>query len=351
MAKKLIIKQKAFDNQKYFDAQTSAIIKRCNKFSKLYLEIGGKLLFDGHASRVLPGYDGRNKIKLLKKIKNQLEVLYCINSKELAKGKTWSDTGLTLDELAIKETNELKKNGIKVLGIVATRFNGEIKAIELEKKLKKLKTKLFFTKEIKGYPNNLKQIFGKNGFNKQDRINTTRKIIIITGAGAGSGKMFTCMSQIYLDYKLGINSGYAKLETFPIWNLPLTHPVNIAYEAATSDLGDKNMLDLKHKKEYGVSSVNYNRDIENFDLLKKIINEFIPKENYMHSYKSPTDMGINHAKEGIVNDLIVQEASKQEIIRRYYFFSKRAQEGAVNKNTIKRMKELLKKAKINLNNK
>ena len=337
-----------FDNQKYFNAQTSAIIERCNKFSKLYLEIGGKLLFDGHASRVLPGYDGRNKIKLLKKIKKEIEVLYCINSKELEKGKTWSDTGLTLDELAIKETNELKKNKIKVLGIVATRFNGETKAIQLEKKLKKLKTKLFFTKEINGYPNNLKQVFGKNGFEKQDRILSTKKIIIITGAGAGSGKMFTCMSQIYQDYKLGINSGYAKWETFPIWNLPINHPINIAYEAATSDLGDKNMFDLRHKKEYGIDSVNYNRDIENFDLLKKIINEFVPKENYMHSYKSPTDMGINHAKDGIIDDLVVQEAAKQEILRRYYFFSKRAQEGAVNKNTVKRMKELLKKANIEL---
>jgi len=340
--------EKGFDNKKYFKAQTSAIIERCNKFSKLYLEIGGKLLFDGHATRVLPGYDGRNKIKLLKKLKKEIEVLYCINSKELEKGKTWSDTGLTLDKLAIKETNELKKNKIKVLGIVATRFNGEKKAIELEKKLKKQKTILFFTKEIKGYPNNLKLVFGKNGFEAQDRINSTRKIIIITGAGAGSGKMFTCMSQIYQDDKLGINSGYAKWETFPIWNLPLNHPVNIAYEAATADLGDKNMMDLRHKKAYGINSVNYNRDIENFDLLKKITNEFVPKENYMHLYKSPTDMGINHAKEGIINDSIVQEASNQEILRRYYFFYERAKKGEINKNTVERMKELLKKANIKL---
>ncbi len=337
-----------FDNKKYFLAQTSAIIERCDKFSKLYLEIGGKLLFDGHASRVLPGYDGRNKIKLLKKLKKQIEVLYCINSKELEKGKTWSDTGLTLDKLAIKETSELKKNKIKVLGIVATRFNGEKKATQLKQKLKKHKIDLFYTKEIKGYPNNLKLVFGKNGFEAQDRINTTKKIIIITGAGAGSGKMFTCMSQIYQDDKLGINSGYAKWETFPIWNLPITHPVNIAYEAATSDLGDKNMMDLRHKKAYGKISVNYNRDIENFDLLKKIINEFVPKENYMHSYKSPTDMGINYAKEGIIDNSIVEEAAKQEIIRRYYFFLERAKIGAVNKNTPKRMKELLKKANIKL---
>ncbi len=340
--------KKAFDNNKYFKAQTCAIIERCNKFSKLYLEIGGKLLFDGHASRVLPGYNGTNKIKLLKRLKNQIEVLYCISSKELEKGKTWSDTGLTLDKLAIKETTALKKEGIKVLGIVATRCNGGKKVIQLKKKLKKLKINLFYTKEIKGYPNNLKLVFGKNGFELQARIKTTKKIIIITGAGAGSGKMFTCMSQIYQDYKEGIDSGYAKWETFPIWNLPLNHPVNIAYEAATADLGDRNLLDLRHKKAYGINAVNYNRDIENFDLLKKIINEFVPKSNYMHSYKSPTDMGINHAKEGIIDDTLVQEASKQEILRRYYFFIKRVKDGDNQKRTIKRMKELLKKANIKL---
>lgn len=340
--------KKAFDNKKYFKAQTSAIIERCNKFSKLYLEIGGKLIFDGHASRVLPGYDGRNKIKLLKKMKKQIEVLYCINSKELEKGETWSDTGLTLDELAIKETTILKKEGIKVLGVVATRFSGQKKAIQLKKKLDKNKINLFYTKEIKGYPNNLKLVFGKNGFETQERITTTKKIIIITGAGAGSGKMFTCMSQIYQDDKLGINSGYAKWETFPIWNLPITHPVNIAYEAATADLGDKNMLDLRHKKAYGVNSVNYNRDIENFELLKKITNEFVPKDNYMHSYKSPTDMGINHAKSGIIDDSIVQEASKQEILRRYYFFLEKKKKGETKEETLKRMNNLLKKSKLKL---
>jgi uncharacterized protein (UPF0371 family) len=340
------MQKKGFDNKKYFNAQTKAILERCNKFSKLYLEIGGKIIFDGHAFRVLPGYKGENKIKLLKKIKKDIEVLYCINSIELEKGNTWSDTGLTLDKLALKETSELKKNGIKILGIVATRFNNQKKAITLKKKLSKKGINLFYTKEIQGYPNSLKQIFGPNGFDKQNRIETTRKIIIITGAGANSGKMFTCMSQIYHDYKAKVNSGYAKFETFPIWNLPLNHPVNLAYEAATADLGDKNMIDEKHKKEYGIESVNYNRDIENFDLLKKIISEFIPKENYMHSYKSPTDMGINHAKEGIINDRIVQEASKQEILRRYNFFKERVKIGAVNKNAVKRMKEILKKANL-----
>jgi len=335
-----------FDNKKYFSAQTNAILERCNKFSKLYLEIGGKLLFDGHATRVLPGYDGENKIKLLKSIKKDLEVLYCINAKELERQCTWSDTGLTLDKLAIKETTILKKKGIKVLGIVVCRFHGEKRALALKKKVEQTGGKVFFTKEIKGYPDDLKKVFGANGFAAQDWIKTTKKIIAVTGAGAGSGKMFTCMSQIYQDDKQGISSGYAKWETFPIWNLPLNHPINIAYEAATADLGDKNMYDLRHEKAYGIKSVNYNRDIENFDLLMKIINQFVPKDNYMHKYKSPTDMGINMAKKGIVNDKIVSQAARNEIVRRYTFFKQRIANGETEGATLKRMNALLKKAGI-----
>lgn len=335
-----------FDNKKYFSAQKKAVLERCVKFHKLYLELGGKLLFDGHATRVLPGFDGRNKIKLLRRIREHVEVLYCINAQELQKGNTWSDTGLTLDKLALKETHVLRRNGIKVLGIVVSRFSGQKKAVEFKKEVEEKGGNVFFTKEIEGYPNNLKKVFGPKGFAAQEHIKTNRKIIAVTGAGAGSGKMFLCMSQIYGDDKFGINSGYAKWETFPIWNLPLNHPVNIAYEAATADLGDKNMPDTLHEKAYGIKSVNYNRDIENFVLLKKIISKFVPAHNYMHSYKSPTDMGINHAREGIVNDAIIQEAAKKEILRRYHFFKQRATKGEVSKKTVKRMEELLEKAKI-----
>jgi len=340
----LLANNKGFDNKKYFSAQTKALLERVSKFSKLYLELGGKLLYDGHASRVLPGFDPKNKLKLIKKLRNKVEVLYCINAKELEKGNTWSDTGLTLDKLALKETNELKKNGIKVLGIVVCRFSGQKKAIDFKKKVKANGGKVFFTKEINGYPNNLKKVFGKQGFAAQDWIKTTKQIIIVTGAGAGSGKMFLCMSQIYGDDKHKINSGYAKWETFPIWNLPLEHPVNIAYEAATADLGDKNMYDKRHEKAYGIRSVNYNRDIENFDLLKKIITQFVPQNNYMHKYKSPTDMGISMAKKGITNDTDVKEAAKNEILRRYYFFKKKTLQGETNPKTLKRMKQLIKKA-------
>lgn len=335
-----------FDNEKYFSAQKKAIVERVEKFSKLYLEFGGKLLFDGHATRVLPGYEGDNKLKLIESMKENVEVLYCINATELELQHKWSDTGLTLDKLALRETMELEKRGISVLGIVVCRQNGEKRSIKFKREVEERGGKVFFTKEIKGYPNDLKKVFGKNGFDAQDYIPTTKKIIIVTGAGANSGKMFTCMSQIYQDYKRGVNAGYAKWETFPIWNLPIEHPVNIAYESATADILDKNKYDKLHEKAYGEKAVNYNRDVENFYLLKKIIKQFIPKENYMHSYKSPTNMGVNMAKDGIINDSVVQEAARKEILRRYDFFKEKLKTKEVNKKTILRMKQLLKKAKI-----
>jgi len=338
--------QAGFDNAKYFQTQTAAILERVGKFSKLYLELGGKLLFDGHATRVLPGFDGENKIKLLRRLRRKVEVLYCINARELEKGNTWSDTGLTLDKLALKETTELKKKGIKVLGIVVCRFSGQKKALAFKQKVERVGGKVFFTKEISGYPYELKKVFGARGFEAQEWIETTRPIIVVTGAGAGSGKMFLCMSQIYGDYKHSINSGYAKWETFPIWNLPLEHPVNIAYEAATADLGDENMYDAEHYKAYGIKAVNYNRDVENFDLLKMIIGQFVPANNYMHQYKSPTDMGINMAKKGIANDAVVREAAHREIMRRYHFFNERVEKGEADKETMKRMEKLVKKAEI-----
>jgi uncharacterized protein (UPF0371 family) len=335
----------AFDNKKYLTKQKDALLKRVSKFSKLYLEIGGKLIFDGHASRVLPGYDGKNKLNMLKELGSIVEVLYCINAKELEKGNTWSDTGLTLDKLAMKETKALKRNKIKVLGIVLTRFSGEKSAIEFKRMAKKKGINVFFTKEISGYPENMKKVFGKNGFKSQDAIKTTRKIIAVTGAGAGSGKMFLCMSQIYSDDKKGIDSGYAKFETFPIWNLSLDHPVNLAYEAATADLGDKNRYDVLHQKAYGIKSVNYNRDIENFVLLKKIIKQFIPKQNFMHSYKSPTDMGINMAKEGIADDAKIREAAVKEILRRKKFFTKRKMDSPARKKILERIEKIIEKIK------
>lgn len=337
-----------FDNEKYFLAQKNSIFERVRKFSKLYLEFGGKLLFDGHATRVLPGYEGDNKIKLIESMKEDVEVLYCISAKEIESQVPWSDTGYTVDRLALRETSVLEKRGIKVLGIVVGRYNGEKRVKKFQKEASEEGKKVFLEKEVKGYPNDLKKVFGKSGFEAQENILTTKKIIIVTGVGASSGKMFTCLSQIYQDYKRGVNSGYAKWETFPIWNLPIDHPVNIAYEAATADIFDKNKYDKLHERAYGEKAVNYNRDVENFYLLKKMIKQFIPKDNYMHNYKSPTDMGVNKAKEGIANDIIVQDAARKEILRRYDFFKEKIKIKEVNKKTILRMKQLIKKAKIDL---
>jgi len=335
-----------FNNEKYFSAQLKAIRARVNKFDKLYLEIGGRLTFDGHASRVLLGYNPKNKINILKALGKDLGVLYCISAIELEKEHDhhygWSDTKMKVDELALKEIEELEREGIKVIGIVATRFSGQENALKFKEKLHNLGRELYFTKTIKGYPHNFNNVFGKKGFDAQEMVPTNQKIIGVTGAGANSGKMFFCLSQVYHEEKRGVSAGYAKLETFPIWNLPLTHEVNVAYEAATADIGDVIMIDPFHKKAHNIIAVNYNRDIENFYILKRIIQRIVPKSNFMQTYKSPTDMGMNMAKYGIVDDKVCKRAGREEILRRNEFYSK-ALKNSKRKETLKRMKELLKK--------
>jgi len=340
--------KKGFDNEKYLREQSRAIQKRVSKFDKLYLEIGGRLTRDGHAARVLPGYEPHNKLKLLKKLGKDLGVLYCISSSKLESGATWSDTGLTLDKLAMKETKMLEEMGIEVMGIVATRFSGEKKVLAFKKKLARSGKNLYFTYNVSGYPTNMKSIFGPKGFSAQDLIPTNgKKIIAITGAGANSGKMFVCLSQVFLCEKGGLSAGYAKQETFPIWNLPLNHPVNVAYEAATADIGDVNMLDPFHKKAYGINAVNYNRDIENFAILKRLITRMVPKSNFMHSYKSPTDMGLNMAKKAIIDDSVVQAAGRAEVMRRYKFYSDNLK-GKKRAKTLKRMDSVLREVGMKL---
>jgi uncharacterized protein (UPF0371 family) len=335
-----------FDNSKYLKAQLGAIKKRVSKFDKLYLEIGGRLTYDGHASRVLPGYDPHNKMKILKSLGSGLGMIYCISAieleKELEYHRSWSDTKLTLDELAIKETKALEKEGINVIGIVATRFDGQKKVIEFGERLEKMGKHLYTTYTIKGYPHDFTSMFGSRGFDAQPHIPTNKKIIGVTGAGANSGKMFLCLSQVYQEEKLGVSAGYAKLETFPIWNLPITHPVNIAYEAATADIGDKIMVDTLHKKAYNITAINYNRDIENFYILKKIVQRITPKNNFMHSYNSTTDMGMNMAKKGIINDEVCRAAGVREIMRRNEFYEKNLK-GKKKVETLKRMKKIIKK--------
>ncbi|MCX6804046.1 MAG: DUF1846 family protein [Candidatus Diapherotrites archaeon] len=345
--KQLNSQKKGFDNEKYLKAQTKAILNRVAKFDKLYLELGGRLTFDGHASRVLPGYNPKNKIRLLKRLGKKAGLLYCISSIELEKemnsGSKWSNTGLSIDELALKEINELEKNKIEVLGIVATRFSGQKSVLKFKKRLARHGKKLFFTKTIHEYPNNLKKIFGPRGFSAQGFIPTMgKKVVVVSGAGANSGKMFTCLSQIYHEEKKGVSAGFAKSETFPIWNLPINHEVNIAYEASTADIGDKIMVDPYHKRAYNITAVNYNRDIENFYILKRSIQRLCPKENYMHSYQSPTDMGVNMAKIGIIHNNVCREAGRAEILRRYEFYSSNLK-GEKRSSTLKRMKIVLKK--------
>lgn len=339
------LEKKGFNNKKYFRAQLKAIKKRTAKFDRIYLEIGGRLTYDGHAARVLPGYNPKNKIELLKILKNEIEVLYCISAKELQKGTTWSNTKLTLDKLAIKEIKELESKGIKVHGVIATRFHGEKKVMEFKKELEENGLNLYTTYNIEGYPYDIRNIFSRYGFNAQPYIPTTRKIVIVTGAGANSGKMFVCLSQIYHEDKRGLDSGFAKWETFPIWNLPLNHEINIAYEAATADIKDKILIDPFHKKKYRINAVNYNRDIENFVILKKIITRIAKPHNFMHNYNSPTDMGLNMAKKGITNDKVCKTAGREEIKRRNEFYKKQLK-GNTRKETLKRMEEIYKTAKI-----
>ncbi len=331
---------KAFSNQKYLSAERRAVLARAKKFDKLYFEIGGHLLFDGHALRVLPGYDPKNKLKLIKSFGEKVAVVYCVSAKELEKKVTWSDSGLTLEKVVFGEVKKLRRKRINVVGFAVNRFEGEKTALSFIEKLKKSKENFVVTTEIKGYPHNLENVFGTNGFESQPLLDIPQKIVVVTGAGANNGKLFFCLSQIFHYDKLGVNAGYAKLETFPIWNLPLNHEVNIAYEAATADILDKLMIDPFHKKAYGINSVNYNRDIDSFPILKRIISRAASKNNFMHTYKSPTDMGINFAKTGILTDSAVKEASRKEILRRYESFKKKVFKGE-KKSTLKRMKEII----------
>ncbi len=305
-----------FDNEKYLNEQSNAILERINMFNgKLYLEFGGKLLHDYHASRVLVGYDQNIKVKLLKQLKNKIDIILCIYAGDIEKGRIRGDFGITYDVDALKLIDDLRENGLDVMAVVITRFSNQPQAISFKNKLENRNIKVYLHSATKGYPTDVDTIVSEKGYGKNTYIKTKNRIVVVTGPGPGSGKLATCLSQLYHDYKKGIKSGYAKFETFPIWNLPLKHPVNIAYEAATADLGDVNMIDPFHLNVYDKSAVNYNRDIEIFPVLKRILEKIMGDGL---PYQSPTDMGVSRAGFAIVNDKIVQEAAKQEIIRRYF---------------------------------
>ena len=304
-----------FDNDKYLSMQSEKIKERIAKFGgKLYLEFGGKLFDDYHASRVLPGFHPDSKINMLAQLKDEAEIVIVINAADIEKNKVRSDLGITYDLDVLRLIDAFRGYGLYVGSVCLTRFAGQPSAIAYQKKLESLGMKVYRHYSIPGYPSNIPFIVSDEGYGKNDYIETTRSLVVVTAPGPGSGKMATCLSQLYHEYKRGIKAGYAKYETFPIWNIPLKHPVNLAYEAATADLNDVNMIDPFHLEAYGETTVNYNRDIEIFPVVATMF-ELIAGSS---PYKSPTDMGVNMAGNCIIDDQVCRDASAQEIIRRYY---------------------------------
>lgn len=336
------VKPIGFDTQKYLDAQIEFIKNRVAKFDKLYLEFGGKLCCDSHAARVLPGYRATAKIDLLKQL-GDIDIITCISAKHIEEGKKRGDSGLTYDLQTIRDISDIQDNGLKVNSVVITRYAGEPSVQKFKNKLENYGIKVYIHNEIEGYPNDIEKILV--GYEKQPLIPANKKLTIVTGAGGNSGKMATCLAQVYNERRSGVKTGYAKFETFPIWNLDLDHPINIAYEAATADLLDVNMFDPYHQKAYGVKVVNYNRDIENFDILINIMKR-ITGEEHPFGYKSPTDMGVNMAAQGIVDDAVCRQAAKQEIIYRYFKYHKDKTEGNERQATIDYIKKIMDKAGV-----
>ena len=335
-----------FDNDKYLKMQSEHIRKRISQFGdKLYLEFGGKLFDDYHASRVLPGFKPDSKLQMLLQLKDEVEIVMVINSNDIEKNKVRGDLGITYDADVIRLFNAFSKIGLYVSSVVLTQYAAEHMATDaFQKRLESLGIKVYHHYNISGYPSNLKLIMSDEGFGKNDYVETSRRLVVITAPGPGSGKMATCLSQIYHEYKRGINAGYAKFETFPIWNIPLRHPVNIAYEAATSDLNDVNMIDPFHLEAYGETTVNYNRDVEIFPVLNSMFEMIIGES----PYKSPTDMGVNMAGCCIIDNDAVCRAAKQEIIRRYYIALCGLRQGTVKEEQIYKLELLMKQAEITI---
>ena len=332
-----------FDNDKYLSMQSEHIRERIGQFGdKLYLEFGGKLFDDYHASRVLPGFAPDSKLQMLLQLADQAEMIISINAADIERNKIRHDLGITYDQDVIRLIGVYKEKGLYVSSVVITRYAGQSSADVFQKKLEAIGIKVYHHYSIDGYPNNVEKIVSDEGYGKNEYVETTRPLVIVTAPGPGSGKMATCLSQLYHEYKRGVKAGYAKFETFPIWNIPLKHPVNLAYEAATADLNDVNMIDPFHLEAYGETTVNYNRDIEIYPVLAAMFEGI-----YGHCpYKSPTDMGVNMAGNCIVDDEACQEASKQEIIRRYYQSVNRFVRDEATKDEVYKQELIMKQAKI-----
>ena len=327
-----------FDHNKYLEEQSKYILERVNNYDKLYLEFGGKLMFDLHAKRVLPGFDENAKIKVLHKLKDKLEVVICVYAGDIERNKIRGDFGITYDMEVFRLIDDLREHELQVNSVVITRYNDQPATTLFINKLERRGIKVYKHRATKGYPTDVDVIVSDEGYGQNPYVETTKPIVVVTAPGPGSGKLATCLSQLYHEYTRGNAAGYSKFETFPVWNVPLKHPLNIAYEAATVDLQDVNMIDPFHLEAYGETAVNYNRDVEAFPLLKRIIEKITGKESV---YKSPTDMGVNRVGFGIVDDEVVKEASKQEIIRRYFKTGCEYKKGYVDYDTFKRTRIIM----------
>lgn len=335
--------EKGFDNEKYIKMQSEEILKRIDMFDgKLYLEFGGKLFDDYHAARVLPGFKPDTKVKMLESLADEAEVIIVINASDIEKNKVRGDLGITYDADVLRLIDAFREIGLFVGSVVISQYAAQPTAAVFKEKLERLGIKVYLHYIIDGYPANVAHIVSAEGLGKNDYIETTRRLLIVTAPGPGSGKMSVCLSQLYHDYKRGVKSGYAKFETFPVWNLPLKHPVNLAYEAATADLSDVNVIDPYHLEHYGVTTVNYNRDVEVFPVLNTIFEKIAGKSPYM----SPTDMGVNMAGHCITSEEIVQKASCQEIVRRYFNAMCDKREGKMSNEAVMKIELIMNQANL-----
>ena len=330
--------KRGFDSERYLTEQSKFILERVNSCKKLYLEFGGKLMNDLHAKRVLPGYDENAKIKLLQKLKDQAEIVICVYAGDIERNKIRDDYGITYDLEVYRLIDNLRDYGLDINSVVVTRYEGQPATRVFMNKLNRRGIRTYTHTATKGYPTDVETIVSDEGYGANPYIETTKPIVVVTAPGPGSGKLATCLGQLYHEQKRGIEAWYSKFETFPVWNVPLKHPLNIAYEAATADLKDVNMIDSFHFEAYGEMAVNYNRDMEMFPVIKRIIEKITGRES---PYRSPTDMGVNRIGFGIVDDAVVREASCQEIIRRYFKTACEYKKGYVDKETFERVSLLM----------
>ena len=336
------MKAVGFDNDKYLETQSKHISEHSRALRKLYLEMGGKLFDDFHASRVLPGFQPDSKMKMLLHLSDQVEIVIVINATDIEKSKMRGDIGITYDADVLRLIDAFRDIGLYVGSVVIAQYAGQPVADTFKNHLEQLGVKVYLHYPIEGYPSNIPHIVSDEGFGKNQYVETSRPLVVVTAPGPGSGKMATCLSQLYHEYKHGIKAGYAKFETFPIWNLPLKHPVNLAYEAATADLNDVNMIDPFHLEAYGETTVNYNRDVEVFPVLNAILEKITGSS----PYKSPTDMGVNMAGNCIIDDEVCREASKQEIVRRYYHAMCEQRQGRIAEDVVYKLELVMNQAGV-----